>query len=157
MTPGAALIGGWLTSAFTSLMEADRSRGARTSPEPWDITDVTSRSIKTTALVALGLAAAIGLGACGRRGPLEPPPGTADRAAPSRQTNSTFAGATTFQPGRMTETTANTSGNMAGNTPQASADTALPGGSQVVRQSSARRQERRSPPPNQPFILDPLL
>lgn len=109
--------------------------------------------MKTVTLLALGLTSALVLGACGRRGPLEPPPGTTDRATPSRQDNSTFAGATTFQPSRMTETTSNTPASA----PQTAADTALPGGSQVVRQGNTRRPERRSPPPNQPFFLDPLL
>jgi len=53
----------------------------------------------------------------------------------------------------MTETTSNTPASA----PQTAAETALPGGSQVVLQGNTRRQERRSPPPNQPFILDPLL
>jgi predicted small lipoprotein YifL len=109
--------------------------------------------MKTVTILAICIASALILGACGRRGALEPPPGTADRATPPRQSNSTFAGATTFQPERMTETTSNTPASA----PQTAAETALPGGSQVVRQGNTRRQERRSPPPNQPFILDPLL
>ncbi len=129
---------------------------------------VNQRPIRSASLVVIGLALAVALSACGRRGPLEPPPGapTQPRAQASDPQNaSTFAGTSTFRPARETETTANTAPE-APETPQA--QTLLPGqvatpvGPQTISAGSAGlrttpRNVRRSPPPTTPFILDPLL
>lgn len=142
---------------------------------------------RAASIAVLGIACLTALGACGRRGPLEPPPAAqapaADRtvaggqpvvgqpveidhssgalAAARPEDVSTFAGAVTVRPLRETEMAS----------PGASAAPAVPQGPQVTVNtpgvtavgpeqsglSSGPRTARRSPPPNRAFILDPLL
>jgi predicted small lipoprotein YifL len=125
------------------------------------------RRLPNAALIAALLVGASLLPACGRRGPLEPPPGTSGRAAPTAaetQANSSFAGSPRIQPMRQTETTANTADPDAPQAPpQAAEMVAGPGAVNaastptISRSGGAARGARRSPPPTTPFILDPLL
>jgi predicted small lipoprotein YifL len=126
---------------------------------------VSARPTATYALIVAVLACAAMLPACGRRGPLEPPPGTADRRAQTAQdtaASSSFAGSTSMRPTRQTETTDNTLDPDLPATPDQPADiisgpiTGAPATTTTTR-SGAVRGGRRSPPPNTPFILDPLL
>lgn len=116
-------------------------------------------------LVAV-LACALLTTACGRRGPLEPPPGTQDKVRTSDNNASTLGGSPTFRPARETETSQNTTDLGVPATPNM--QPSLPGsnvapvGPQVISAGAAglrttSRDLRRSPPPTTPFILDPLL
>jgi predicted small lipoprotein YifL len=130
-------------------------------------TPVIARSpLRAPLLIALSLAMASGLGACGRRGPLEPPQGATARAAPAADPRgqSTFAGATTFRPERETETTANTRPDTPPTPalPQTQAPELPVGtGPQTIGAGAAGLRApsvpRRSAPPETPFVLDPLL
>jgi predicted small lipoprotein YifL len=122
---------------------------------------VTQRSAKPVCVLIASLGVALLLSGCGRRGPLEPPPGSRQPAAQA-QGGSTFAGSPTFRPGRETSTTANTS-EEAPATPQVpqpgasnlpAVQTVNPGGTEA---RSGPRSQRQSAPPRTPFILDPLL
>lgn len=148
---------------------------------------------RTTGLIVIGLICATALGACGRRGPLEPPPGAPDarratadspfsrsparaaqaEAAPEQAAPaaSTFAGSPTFRPVRETETSG-PERNAPDGAPPVPMDPVqalttpganLPGASTVTSAQSGlsarpqQRGQRYSPPPDRPFILDPLL
>jgi predicted small lipoprotein YifL len=139
--------------------------------------DVTRADPSTTPirclLLAVALAAALSVSACGRRGPLEPAPGAPDapRSRAAEQNMSTVGGSTTFRPGRTTETTANADPDLPPS-PQTPEQRALtqPGSPQgqqptssqtissaVGNQTPAAGRLRRSPPPDRAFLLDPLL
>lgn len=147
-----------------------------------------ARSTGRAAWIAIiGLACLTALGACGRRGPLEPPPAAqapaADRtvaggqpvvgqpveidhssgalAASRPEDVSTFAGAVTVRPLRETDMAAPGPAG-APTAPQAPvAPVNTPGvtavGPEQSGLTSGPRAARRSPPPNRAFILDPLL
>lgn len=121
-------------------------------------------------LVTLSLVCLTALAACGRRGPLEPPPnaqaaarseGQAAQARPAPVEASTFAGATTVRPMRETENVTDEPVETPPPPPTPAQASGPPGVTAVdPGQAGLRAQPRgprRSPPPNTPFILDPLL
>jgi predicted small lipoprotein YifL len=125
-----------------------------------------TRPLRTFAGLVLLLAAAASASGCGRRGPLEPPPGAQQRQA---EAGSDFAAGASFAPPRRTDVEL-TEGAADGVPPTPVIDspgaaafgTAVPGQPQAISGSSAglgsgQRNARRSPPPRVPFILDPLL
>jgi predicted small lipoprotein YifL len=114
------------------------------------------------------LVASLGAG-CGRRGALEPPPGTpnAARAQVQASPSTDFGSGASFRPDRRTDVGDVARDPLAPVTPQMVPGQAqqiqnLPVGPQTVSAGSAGlrttpRDLRRSPPPNRGFILDPLL
>lgn len=131
-----------------------------------------TRPLRTFAGLVLLIAAAASTSGCGRRGPLEPPPGaqTASQAQQRQaEASSGFAAGASFAPPRRTDVEL-TEGAADGVPPTPVIDspgatafgTAVPGQPQAISGSSAglgsgQRNARRSPPPRVPFILDPLL
>ncbi len=117
-------------------------------------------------LLVTVLACALLASACGRRGPLEPPPGAEDkRRAATAENSSTFGGSPTFRPARETETSQNADLGVPSTPsmqPSLPGTTVAPVGPQTISAGAAglrstSRNLRRSPPPTTPFILDPLL
>jgi predicted small lipoprotein YifL len=114
------------------------------------------------------LVAALGAG-CGRRGALEPPPGTQGAAPAAAQTSAAtgFGSGASFRSDRRTDVGEAPRDPLAPATPQMAPGQAqqiqnLPVGPQTVSAGSAGlrttpRDLRRSPPPARGFILDPLL
>lgn len=128
---------------------------------------------RTGRLIVIGVALATALGACGRRGALEPPPGMQDQPRVSGQ--STFAGSPSFRPPRGTDTTLRDQSVAEGAPPvpidpmeaiqnpnqtfqgNSSQGAIISGAQTGLTARSDLRNSRRSPPPDRPFILDPLL
>jgi predicted small lipoprotein YifL len=130
---------------------------------------VKQRPFGSASLVATGLVLAVLLSACGRRGPLEPPPGTSASPGMTQQDlagRSTSGGSPSFRPARETDT--GQIGVVSG------AEPPIPVIQQQVLNTNPQslpnvnsaagaglqtpgRGARRSPPPKTPFILDPLL
>ncbi len=120
-------------------------------------------------MIVAGLVLAVLLSACGRRGALEPPPGTAQGPAMSAEEmagRSTSGGSPTFRPARETDT--GQPGFVNGEAPpsdilQRQIPNTNPQGEPSVNSAAAAglrtpgQGARRSPPPKTPFILDPLL
>jgi predicted small lipoprotein YifL len=132
---------------------------------------VTTRPSKIACLVLLGLSCAVLVSGCGRRGALEPPPGTDARNQASQPQASTsgFGASPAFRPARETEVEREGRPNAGPDIPvmpqtqDISQSSGVQTGPQTISAGSAGLRTttgqggRRSPPPTTPFILDPLL
>ncbi|MGL4441259.1 MAG: lipoprotein [Bosea sp. (in: a-proteobacteria)] len=131
---------------------------------------VKQRQHRPAGLVVVSLALAVLVCACGRRGPLEAPPGTPRSTALTSQEaagRSTAGGSPTFRPARETDT--GQPGFVSGEAPsvpviqQVQVPNTNPQNEPTVNSAAAAGLRtpgggaRRSPPPRTPFILDPLL
>ncbi len=139
---------------------------------------MTTRPSKIACLVLLGLSCAVIVSGCGRRGALEPPPGS-DARSQTRQTSTSqtsdsqtgasgFGASPAFRPARETEIERVTRPGAGPDTPvmpqaqDISQSSSVQTGPQTISAGSAGLRTtgqgaRRSPPPTTPFILDPLL
>ena len=132
---------------------------------------MTTRPSKITSLVVLGLSCTLLVSGCGRRGALEPPPGTDARsqASQTQARASGFGASPAFRPARETDVERDARPNSGPDTPimpqtqDISLSSGVQTGPQTISAGSAGLRSttgqggRRSPPPTTPFILDPLL
>lgn len=161
-----------LTPALISPMKTRQFRRVPFTALPMspESLPVKQRLVSHASLLAIGFALAVTLSACGRRGALEPPPGTSQAPAMTQQElagRSTSGGSATFRPARETDT--GQQGFVTGEAPpapvlmQQQMPNTNPQGEPTVNSAAAAglrtpgRGPRRSPPPKTPFILDPLL
>jgi predicted small lipoprotein YifL len=146
-------------------MEAVAPRRPLNASPSFNLRRLPTMQLRLSSLMLVSLvAAAVTLGGCGRRGPLEAPPG-----APDARPASTSQSEQTRNPAFATHTglSPTPTGEMPDGLPPAPASVSAirldaPGMQGAPPQIAGRPavtgpNERRSPPPRTPFILDPLL